>query len=95
MPYNNFLLPLLVAPSVQRNVGPRLFCTDLALRARSVQKRRQFDISLYRPRARLIRSYYIFFFELQTTNLPPQTAGSLAFTPIFRLIKAVAKNNDG
>jgi hypothetical protein len=33
------------------------FCTNLALRARSVQKRPRFDISWYRPRVRLIRSY--------------------------------------
>ena len=43
---------------VQRNIGPRSFCTKLALRARSVQKSPRSDISLYRPRVRLIRSYY-------------------------------------
>ena len=53
----NFLLTSL-ARYVQRNIGPRSFCTNLALRVRSVQKRPRSDISLYRPRVRLIRSYY-------------------------------------
>jgi hypothetical protein len=53
----NFLLTPL-ARYVQRNIGPQSFCTNLALRARSVQKRPRSDISLHRPRVRLIRSYY-------------------------------------
>jgi hypothetical protein len=56
----NFLLTSL-ARHVQTNIGPRSFCTNLALRARSVQKRPRSDISLYRPRVRLIRSYYCAF----------------------------------
>jgi hypothetical protein len=38
--------------------GLGLHSTDLALRARSAQKRPWSDISLYKPRVRLIRSYY-------------------------------------
>jgi hypothetical protein len=53
-----FLLTLL-ARYVQRNIGPRPFCTTLPLRARSVQQRPRSDISLYRPRVRLIRNYYL------------------------------------
>jgi hypothetical protein len=41
----NFLLTSL-AWSLQRNIGPRSFCTNLALRARSVQKRPRSDIYL-------------------------------------------------
>jgi hypothetical protein len=41
----NFLLTSL-ALSLQTNIGPRIFCTNLALRARSVQKRPRPDISL-------------------------------------------------
>jgi hypothetical protein len=53
----NFLLTSL-ARYVQRNIGPQSFCTNLALRARSVQRRPRSDISLYIPRVRLIRSYH-------------------------------------
>jgi hypothetical protein len=49
----NFLLTSF-ARYVQRNIGPQSFRTNVALRARSVQKRPRSDISLYRPRARLI-----------------------------------------
>jgi hypothetical protein len=52
----NILLTSL-ARYVQRNIGPRSFFTNLALRARSVQKRPRSDISLYRLRVRLIKSY--------------------------------------
>jgi hypothetical protein len=38
--------------------GLGLHSTDLALRARSAQKRPWSDISLYKPRVRLVRSYY-------------------------------------
>ena len=43
----NFLLTSL-ARYVQRNIGPRSFCTNLALQAQSVQKRPRSDISLYK-----------------------------------------------
>jgi hypothetical protein len=51
----NFLLTSL-ARYLQRNIGPRSFCTNLALWARSVRKRPRSAISLYRPRVQLIRS---------------------------------------
>ena len=38
----NFLLTSL-ARYVQRNIGPRSFCTNLAIRARSVQKKPRSD----------------------------------------------------
>jgi hypothetical protein len=48
-----------LARYVQKNIGPQSFCKNHALRPRSVQKRPQSDISLYRPRVRLIRSIVI------------------------------------
>ena len=50
----NFLLTSL-ARNAQRNIGSRSFCTNLVLRARSVQRRPGSNISLYRPRVQLIK----------------------------------------
>ena len=66
----NFLLTSL-ARYVQRNIGPRSFCTNLT----PVQKRLRSDISLHRPRVRLIRSYsytlhvYITLQEIQLMHV--------------------------
>jgi hypothetical protein len=49
----NFLLTSL-ARYVQRNIGPRSFCTNLALRARSVQKSPRSDIALYMQTSRSV-----------------------------------------
>jgi hypothetical protein len=45
----NFLLTSL-ARCVQTNIGPQPFCTNLALRSRSVEKRPWSEISLDMPR---------------------------------------------
>ena len=45
-----------LAQYMQRIIGPRSFCTNLASRAQTVQKRLGSDISLYRPHVKLIRN---------------------------------------
>ena len=58
MPAYNKLFINLACLVFKRNIGPRSFCDKPPPTARSVQKRPRSDISLQRPRARLIRSYY-------------------------------------
>ena len=83
----NFLLTSL-ARSVQGIIGPRPFRTDLALRARSVPKTPRSDIFLYRPRARLIRSYYYAYFKnnlglgFQISGVPGEGILPTTFCPI-------------
>ena len=57
MSYKKLLFNLACSRSVQRNNRPRSFCSNLALRALSVQKRARSDLSLYRSRVWLIRSH--------------------------------------
>jgi hypothetical protein len=47
MPYNKLFINLACSVCTE-NIGPRSFCTNLALQARSVQKRPRSDISLYK-----------------------------------------------
>jgi hypothetical protein len=51
MPYNKLFINLVCSRSVQRNIGPQSFCTNLTLWARSVQRR---------PRSHIfsVQSYY-------------------------------------
>jgi hypothetical protein len=51
MPYNKLFINLACSVYVQRKIGLRSPCRNIALRARSVQKRPRSDIFLYRPHA--------------------------------------------
>ena len=71
MTHAHWLRSIFAGPLLSR-IGPAVHClfctdkyrtarsfrTDLALRVRSVPKTPLSDISLYRPHARLMRSYY-------------------------------------
>ena len=46
MPYSKLFIKTSLAQCVQRNIGLRSFCTNLAIRDRSIQKRPRSDISL-------------------------------------------------
>ena len=60
MPHNKLFINLgLLGLYILRNIGPLSFCTNFALQAQAVQKRPRSDISLYRARVHLVRSYYL------------------------------------